>query len=598
VPYLDDNAERDSWRAPRGRPADPGRLWQSVKWDWHWIPIAGVIWGVLGAGVAFGLIENSYRSTAALVWESKSELKPDERTMSAEIASIKGPAALSRARQLLELPISLAALGRQVDFQFEPRSHFVVLNNEGPTPDDAVKLGRVMVRVFLELQHGFAQQRALTAVAEREKSLADAKQKLDEARKAYGEFRVNIGETPQTGSGGSNAALASLTPEAAELYTKVERLRAELNRTRAISSEDPRIPALTAQIAALEAHMAKLPGPRVTGSSSARDPGTGGTGAKPDKHSAIWRVLAESSANTRPSGRPGNGATSDEAKRRAAETADASAALQKKVSDEEEHVATAERALARARAQSTGESADWRVLTPPSKPTRPERATQGLIAVAMPLTGMLVALLALLLRPLLGGRVYTAREAAYWGRLPVLASTAWPRTREMFFPLVDELGQQAIGAPGCTLVVGASAAETKLAEELASWLDEGLIGTKRKPDGSPIGGSGPIKPAERVVAVERKEHAGGIYTTGVHAWLGDVDGPALRRAARVVDRVIVLISSGALTFSGVAELRTRLGRSSGVALVVLGLNPTLLKLPDQSGEVGRFWRYVRRQSRR
>jgi hypothetical protein len=53
-----------------------------------------------------------------------------------------------------------------------------------------------------------------------------------------------------------------------------------------------------------------------------------------------------------------------------------------------------------------------------------------------------------------------------------------------------------------------------------------------------------------------------------------------------------------LTFSGVAELRTRLGRSSGVALVVLGLNPTLLKLPDQSGEVGRFWRYVRRASRR
>jgi capsule polysaccharide export protein KpsE/RkpR len=602
VPYLDDSAERDSWRAPRGKPADPGRLWQSVKWDWRWIPIAALIWGVLGAGVAFGLIENTYRSSAALVWEPKSELRPDERTMMAEIASIKGPGAMGRARQLLELPISLAALSRQVDFQFEPHSRFVVLNTEGATPADAVKLGRVMVRVFLELQHGFNQQRALTAVAERDKDLADAKQKLDEARKAYDEFRANTGEAGEAGAGGSSAALSAMSPEAAEQFTKVERLRAELNRARAISPEDPRIPALTAQIAALEAHMAKLTGQR-TGS-----PATGATAkdpaAKPDKHSAIWRVLGESSASTgtRPGAHAGNDVMAEEARRRSAEVADAAAGLQKKIEEEQQHVAVAERALARARAESNGDANDWRVLTPPGKPSRPERAMQGLVAVAMPLTGMLVALLALLLRPLVDGRVYTAREASYWGRLPVLASTAWPRTREMFFPLVDELGQQATGAPGCTLVVGASAAETKLAEELASWLDEGLISShRRRPDsGSPASASGPapVKPAERVIAVERKEAVAGVYTSGVHAWLGDVDGPALRRAARVVDRVIVLMSSGALTFSAVAELRTRLGRSSGVALVVLGLNPTLLKLPDQSGEVGRFWRYVRRASRR
>jgi hypothetical protein len=88
VPYLDDTGERDSWRAPRGKPADPGRLWQSVKWDWRWIPIAALIWGVLGAGVAFGLMQKTYRSSAALVWEPKGELRPDERTMSAEVASI------------------------------------------------------------------------------------------------------------------------------------------------------------------------------------------------------------------------------------------------------------------------------------------------------------------------------------------------------------------------------------------------------------------------------------------------------------------------------------------------------------------------------
>jgi hypothetical protein len=171
----------------------------------------------------------------------------------------------------------------------------------------------------------------------------------------------------------------------------------------------------------------------------------------------------------------------------------------------------------------------------------------------------------------------------------------------MFFPLVDELGQQATGAPGVTLVVGASAVEAKLAEELASWLDEGLISSRRRP------GAGGVDQAGVAVAVtgpmpeprgERKPGPGGSYPNGVHAWQGDIDGPSLRRAARVVDRVIVLVSSGTMSFSEMGELRTRLSRSSGVALVMLGLNPTLLKLPDQSGEVGRFWRYVRRASAR
>lgn len=638
MPYLDDSAERDSWRAPRGKPVDPGRLWQSVKWDWRWIPLAGVIWGALGAGVAFGLIENTYRSNTAVVWQPKSELRPGEREMAAEIgASVKAPAAIGRARELLGLPIALTALTKQVDFQFEPNSRYVLIATEGASPDDAMKLGRVMVRVFLEQQRAFAQQRALGAVASQERELGEAQQRLDAARTAYEEFRTKnkldeedlqsvedvaaaaaSDARPDGGVAAAGTAPVASAASRADL-AKLENLRAELEQLKARSPHHSRLPTLAAQITAMETRIAQRAASAAASpqQSAGKDPvagsggkaGEAGKDGNPNKHSKLWKYLASQSGNAaRARGRVDELALGEA--RRRAELIAAALELRKQVEVQQGQLATIELALARSRSQSTVAHDDWRVLTPPSRPGRPERGTQGLIAISMPLTGMLVALLALLIRPLINGRVYTAREAAYWGRLPVLASTAWPRTREMFFPLVDELGQQATGAPGSTLVVGASAAETKFAEELASWLDEGLIGSRRRPASGTPSGPVPASPGStgsahpplaqiEPRAVERNKPApGGGYATGVQAWQGDVDGPALRRAARVVDRVIVLVSSGTMTFGSVGELRTRLGRSSGVALVLLGLNPTLLNLPDQSGEVGRFWRYVRRASAR
>ena len=79
----------------------------------------------------------------------------------------------------------------------------------------------------------------------------------------------------------------------------------------------------------------------------------------------------------------------------------------------------------------------------------------------------------------LTGRVYTAREAGYWANLPVLGSSAWPRNREMFFTLVDELGDHGTAARGYTLVLGASGREKQLAEELAYWLGGHAVGSRR-----------------------------------------------------------------------------------------------------------------------
>ena len=113
--------------------------------------------------------------------------------------------------------------------------------------------------------------------------------------------------------------------------------------------------------------------------------------------------------------------------------------------------------------------------------------------------------------------------------------------------------------------------------------------------------AGPMRPASTALATVVGSDAmvpfqrgGGaalsLHPEGTHAWLGATEGPALRRAARMADRVIVLLTSGAEVFTAVAGLRTRLGRDSGVGVVLLGLTPELLKLPDRVGDVESFWR--------
>jgi hypothetical protein len=104
--------------------------------------------------------------------------------------------------------------------------------------------------------------------------------------------------------------------------------------------------------------------------------------------------------------------------------------------------------------------------------------------------------------------------------------------------------------------------------------------------------SSPVHPSEALVPVQRQGAAISLYPQGTHAWLGANEGPALRRAARMADRVILLLSSGTEAFTNVVDLRTRLGRDKGVGVVLLGLSPELLKLPDRVGDVEGFWRYT------
>ncbi len=646
-----------------GLPVDPGRLWLSVKRDWRWIPFAGAIWLALGLVVAFVFIKHTFKAEAILIWEPQGEGRPDERKLATEAGSMKLPGALRRVKETLKLPVSIETLARQIDVYFDARSNLVTIEAAGPSRADSMKLANGVIAVFLEQQRDITKARAGDATTALESDVATARERLQRAVTAYDAFRTEHGiadiehekqlaidnvarlkQEQQTARAEASAlearaaglesafkkqgkttvqSASSSNPEAGRLAE----LKSELATARArYSADHPRLAMLESQVSALEQRTSK--------SSTVVSNVT--TGLNPEYQSlqsGISSTRAEQEAALK------RDKSYDQFVQAAEQRVATLSALEGKarsllqdVKLVEERLSDVETQLSQARDAARSPQIEWRVLTPAMEPEWPERSKRRLIVAGMPIAGMLLALLVLLIRPLLDGRVYTAREAGYWANVRVIGLSAWPRSREMFFTLVDELGDQGVGAGGYTLVLGATGREKALAEELAYWLGGGAVANRREhqqnnvtrmevamatpapksaagasastadtivaeaPVVSSAGGGGPssapVHPSEALVPVQRQGAAISLYPQGTHAWLGANEGPALRRAARMADRVILLLSSGTEAFTNVVDLRTRLGRDKGVGVVLLGLSPELLKLPDRVGDVDGFWRYT------
>jgi len=77
--------------------------------------------------------------------------------------------------------------------------------------------------------------------------------------------------------------------------------------------------------------------------------------------------------------------------------------------------------------------------------------------------------------------------------------------------------------------------------------------------------------------------------TGVAlAWNGPLNGPVLRRAARLAHRVMVVVSSG-ISVIELARIQTRLGRDKGVGYVLVNVGDAYVDLQDRVGPVEEFW---------
>jgi hypothetical protein len=255
------------------------------------------------------------------------------------------------------------------------------------------------------------------------------------------------------------------------------------------------------------------------------------------------------------------------------------------------------------------------VLDPGAVPEYPVRNKAKLIVfLAVPMLAVAIVLFLLLRREFRGLRVATATEVAFWGNGPVLGATPWPNDPKGLDELVEGLDDIVPRANGDLLILGASPADSRLASELVErvrddWFRVEDDRTAREmpdigpqgraplqtppPSGPyPVGGTRsvalvrqPSRPPAQAMTLARRAD-----NLQLEAWEGPHDGQALRRAARLADRVLVLVRSGTVSAMQLREIQNRLGRQSGIGFIVVGLPEELRSLRDRVGDVTGFWR--------
>jgi hypothetical protein len=209
-----------------------------------------------------------------------------------------------------------------------------------------------------------------------------------------------------------------------------------------------------------------------------------------------------------------------------------------------------------------------------------------------------------------GFKAFTAIEVAYWGKGPVVGSTTWPPDPNDLMDLLGELDDHCPLAQGRTLVVPATPDDLEAARQVAIGLEE-LSAVVVEPEAPPsrdplvpdppapiVHGALPGRGPESVLArieeppvrvLMRRPEGAAAGRVDAEAWIGPEAGPGLRRAARLAARVLVVVRSGTLSAAELARLQTRLGRSSSVGYLIIGLDPKHADLPDRAGVVEDFW---------
>ena len=257
------------------------------------------------------------------------------------------------------------------------------------------------------------------------------------------------------------------------------------------------------------------------------------------------------------------------------------------------------------------------VLDPGAVPEHPVRSKMKMVVfAAIPTLCLALGLFFVLRREFRGLRVETPAEVAYWGKGPVLAATSWPKDSRGLDELVAGLDDVVPLANGDVLILGTSPAEAQLACELAKRVSEDWFLVKHgdtapnSPEPGPIK-TGPLQtPAPSgpyplratgtsstaLARLPRTTSGGPIQLASranrlrLEGWEGAFEGQALRRAARLATRVVVLVPSGEMSVPRLNGIQGRLGRQHGIGYIVVGVPEELLTLPDRVGDVAGFWR--------
>ena len=509
------------------------RVLLRAKW---WLLGAVLLGLAIALPVAKFVMPNIYPADTMVKFESMPAIDEDETArrrpaLGALVQAIFVDDVISEVRRRVGLEGSLTDIRNQIVASADVQNETIKISTAADDPQKAAKFANTVAEVFLEHQVS-SQRRWLEGELQRtEERLRAAKVDLDQARKAYDEFRREHGITDLTTE--QEAQLTSATDLAAQrdmTRSEIAALEAQIAQLKRELANTPRMVVASAashsperdELARLQGELASAQAtlsndhPRVqalqhkvrtlrlrvnSGEASNVSTATMGTSGQ---FTAVQGALTDAQVKLEAAKERLTGLEelASEARARVTEFSsiegDASQLLST-VKVKEQVVADLRAREARIEDLRRQPSSGFRQLDPATPPDRPVRnKNKWILAGGLPSALLLLVLGFLLWRELRGLKVYTAAELAYWGRGPVIGSTTWPRDPRAIDELIADMDDFAPEARGRMLVVGARPEETSLAYEIATrladdWFATTLIGapgyaSPTDPGPAPYGG--------------------------------------------------------------------------------------------------------------
>jgi uncharacterized protein involved in exopolysaccharide biosynthesis len=471
-------------------PVDPRRLVRALRSARRWIGVVVCVATVLGAVLGKFVIGKTYVATATILWQPPAAARADAaRELATLSQSVKLPANLQRVRDLVSRGDSVDVVGKRVDVQLGDQSMLIGVKAQEKSAELAAKLANATVDVFIDSQKDLAADRLKDVAAALRQSLAQSETALGDARTSYDDFRrtnrvadfsqdvqASIAELARLhlSLNDARAELDGLGARERELQrarqeipsdivlsrseqnvdaVHVAQLESELAEKRAHYSEDnPLVLTLAAEVKALHQRpdqAATITG-QIVGRNAMRD-----TFATQAEESAAAKSALEKRSRTLED-------LEGEARRRTEQLTAVqgeAARLLANVEANEQHVAGLLKQIAMAEDDVRGASSNFQVVSHAAPPEHSEKGIGRIVAAGVPVLAAIVTVLVVVIREVKSLRVVTGKEAAYWGRAPVLCSTAWPvagledasragrACADAFEVVGGAIGVTAVGAP-------------------------------------------------------------------------------------------------------------------------------------------------------
>lgn len=632
-----------------GSPVDAFRLKRALLNGKVWLIGAAIGGLVLGLLVAKLGMVSPYETTAVLRYEGDLDvygLPPSNDSIAPAADALRRQSVLTAIREEVGFEGGLTQLGAAIDYQVNLLAGTMQITVLGETGEQAAEFAKVVTDVFTTYHKERQARRIEQEIARLIKRIEAADTEANAARRRYNVFREEHGianlSTEQQSMVQSaaklraDAELASsevraLEAQVSSLETQLaatpktnfvsggssperaayNRMREELASARAtLSNDHPRVQSLEQQVARLKVELSK-------GGSS----GGNGLVSANATYGALQGQLRDTKSRLAAlrERQKGLSAMADKAQTRIETFSDIEGEASTLLADvkvNENLVTSLRHTEAGLEDALRDPPSGFVVLDPGAIPEFPIRNKMKMVVfVAIPMLAIGLALVLVLRREFRGFRVGTPAEIAFWGNGPALGATHWPDDPSGLDELVAGLDDFAPDARGTLLFVGGSPNDARLALELAERMNQDwfLAGAAAAPGAAPsvapeettplktpppsgpypIGGNGTQSTAlarrPSVPALQPVRLLDRARRLELDAWNGPFEGQALRRAARLADRVVVLVRSGQMSVIQLRDVQQRLGRQAGIGYIVVGLSNEYRTLPDRAGKVTAFW---------